>query len=77
MGPMVPEGPPQQGSVAGEHHHAAWWQGQVKNHILNGKQEAERTQNENSRPTPTDTLPPARLHLLSLPKQPPTGDQVF
>lgn len=63
---------------------AAWWQKQLRAHISNLKRKAESTNSQTghvfkpSKPTPSDTSPPARSHLQCLPKQGlSTGDQVF
>jgi len=52
----------------------AGWQGQLRVH-LSHKQACRKAANwvwpeviDNSKPTPSDTLPPARQHLLNLPK---------
>jgi hypothetical protein len=53
----------------------AWKQKQLRPHILTHKQEAEKTHwewwesFEDSKPTPSDTLPLTKPHLLLIPKQ--------
>lgn len=57
----------------------------LRDHIFSYKQSQESKPEVDldsySQVTPSDVLPPPRLHLLrvprSLPKVPPTGDQVF
>lgn len=60
-----------------------WLEQQLKRHILNQKQEAERAHvkwcesSETSKPTSLNIWPTARPHMQILLKQPPAGDQLF